>query len=91
MKALTELVARHLAAPSRPAETSDWTVVSRKKPPKPRQVELPPPVNPYLLVEGMSKGKGKAPAAVVHAGPKGQGKGKQSTPVKGAAPHGKSM
>ena len=43
LKALTQLVARHLAAPSRPAETSDWTVVSRKKPPKPRQVELRPP------------------------------------------------
>ena len=43
LKALTELVARHSAAPSRPAETSDWTSVSRKKTPKPRQVVLRPP------------------------------------------------
>ena len=89
LKALTELVARHSAARSRPAETSYWTVVSRKKQPKPRQVDLRPPEPLPVSGKGMSKGKGKAPAAVVHAGPKGKGKGKQATPVKGAAPHGK--
>ncbi len=90
LKALTELVAKHSAAPSRPAETSDWTLVSRKKP-KPRQVELRPPKPLPAGGKGESKGKGKgkAPVAVEHAGPKGKGKGKQATSVKGAAPQGK--
>ena len=71
LKALTELVARHSVAPSRAAEENDWTVVSRKKPPKTRQVVLRPSDPLHVSSKGMSKGEGKGPAAALYAGLKG--------------------